>query len=143
MISEHRDVCCNTSVIHKDSNNRHFRKLEEKIVGLSNIIATQCQGTECVEESGRCLANQNWLLGRSVERLEKRVEESERELLSAKETINKLCVDLCELNIHIVEVQEKLKDVESKNSLTEMHIHAHNTSLCHDFTLFPSFLSKF
>ena len=101
----------------------------EQIAELSSDVRDQRQRTESAEETVRRLANQNWSLGRTVERLERRVDELEKELVSAKDTIDKLRVDLCELDIHVVEAQEKLKDVESKNGLTEMHIHAHNDSL--------------
>ena len=123
------DVCRNTSVIHEDNNNRRFRKLVEQIAELSSDVRDQRQRTESAEETVCCLVNQNWLLGHTVERLERRVDELEKESLSTKDTIDKLRVDLCELDIHVVEIQEKLKDVESKNGLTEMHIHAHNNSL--------------
>ena len=101
----------------------------EQIAELSSDVHDQCQRTKSAEETVRCLANQNWSLGRTVERLERRVDELEKESLSAKDTIDKLHFDLCKLNIHVIKVQEKLKDVESKNGLTEMHIHAHNDSL--------------
>ena len=86
-------------MIYKDTNNHCFKEMEEKINKLSANIAAQHKETDRVEDVCCRLANQNWSLGQSIKRSEKRIKELERESLSAKETINKLCVNLCKLNI--------------------------------------------
>lgn len=103
--------------------------MEEKINELSAYIAAQRKETDCVEDVCCHLANQNWSLGWSIERSKKHIEELERELLSAKETIDKLHVDLCKLDVHIVKSQEKIRDVKSKTGLLEMHVGVHSASL--------------
>ena len=114
---------------HEDSHAERFLALEKKMVEMSHNVSAQRAETERLEGAVRRLADKNWPQGQELTCKDVRIKELKEEMLAVKAGLEDQRVNHCALNITIIEVQERVKDLESH---VEWINKLHN---CHSETL--------
>ena len=99
------------------------------MVEMSHDVSAQRAKTKRLEGAVRRLADQNWLQGQELACKDARIKELKEEMLAVKAGLEDQRVNHCSLDIAIVEVQERVKDLES---CAEWINKLHN---CHSETL--------
>ena len=81
---------------------------------MSHDVSAQCAETEHLEGAMCCLADQNWSQGQELACKDVHIKELEEEMLAVKAGLEDQRVNHCALDIAVVEVQERVKDLESR-----------------------------
>ena len=129
MITENCNEYRNTLAHHEDSHAEWFLALEKKMAEMSHDVSAQHAKTERLEGAVHRLANQNWSQGQELACKDVRIKELEEEMLAVKAGLKDQRVNHCSLDIVVIEVQERVKDLESH---VEWINKLHN---CHSETL--------
>ena len=99
---------------HEDSHAEQFLALEKKMAEMSHDVSAQRAENKRLDTAVRRLADQNWSQGQELVRKDVHIKELETEMLAVKAGLEDQRVNHCALDIAIVEVQERVKDLESR-----------------------------
>ena len=80
---------------------------------MSHDVSAQHAENEHLDAAVCHLADQNWSQGQELVHKDVRIKELETEMLAVKAGLEDQQVNHCALNIAVVEVQERVKDLES------------------------------